>query len=179
MMCGDKTLAADYVSRNQYFEAYDTTATAGLQRRLVERLQVVLDECSIAAYRNPDGLLELLLVNGRHRLAVPLEECLLRILHETRDIVSRAELAERLAHIDEDEVDEGIEFLDTAELLYVSGGDRRLINSLPAHIQAEVDRAALQLKKLEIRNPKQLQITAAPMTETLKRNSHRFKGEVV
>ncbi len=144
MMCGDEALARDYVSRNQYFEAYDTTATVRLQERLVERLHVLLEECSINAYRNPDGLLELLLVNGRHRLAVPLEDCLLRILYETRGIVNRDQLAERLADIPSDEAKEGIEFLDTAELLYVSRGDGRLINTLPAHIQAEVDRAALQ-----------------------------------
>lgn len=177
MMCGDEALVLDYVSRNQYFEAYDTTATAGLQRRLVERLQGLLDECSMAAYRNPDGLLELLLVNGRHRLAVPLEDCLLRILHETRDIARASQLAERLADISSDELEEGIEFLDSAELLYVSRNDRRLINTLPAHIQAEVDRAALCTphaprevsaeshrgeaanSKCEARIPKQSQIT--------------------
>ena len=142
MMCGDEALAMDYVGRNQYFEAYDTTATAGLQRRLVERLQVLLDECSIEAYQNPDGLLELLLVSGRHRLAVPLEHCLLRILHETRDIVNQAEVEERLVDIDVEELKDGIEFLDNAELLYVSHPDRRLINTL-RRVFSGVDRAAL------------------------------------
>jgi radical SAM superfamily enzyme YgiQ (UPF0313 family) len=145
MMCGEGSLVLDYASRNQFFEAYDTTATAGLQRRLVARLEGLLEECSIGAYRNPDGLLELLLVAGRHRLAVPLEDCLLRILHETREIVSRTRLAERLADVPADELEEGIALLVTAELLYVSPGDRRLINTLPAHIQAEVDVAALNL----------------------------------
>ena len=70
MMCGDEALAMDYVGRNQYFEAYDTTATVGLQRRLVERLQRLLQECSIVACRNPDGLLELLLVSGRQRMSL-------------------------------------------------------------------------------------------------------------
>jgi radical SAM superfamily enzyme YgiQ (UPF0313 family) len=147
MMCGDEALAADYVGRNQYFEAYDTTATAGLQRRLVARLEALLEECSIQACRNTDGLLELVLFDGRNRLAVPLEDCLLRILHETRDIMSQAQLAERLADVPADEVKEGIEFLDTAELLYVSRGDGRLINTLPAHIQAEVDVVALRQQR--------------------------------
>jgi len=147
MMCGDGQLTADYVIRNQYFEAYDTTATDGLQRRLVARFERLLEECSIRAYRNPDSLLELELYDGRHPLAVPLEPTLLRLLHETRDIVSRAQLAERLADIPGDEVEEAIEFLDTAELLYVSRRDRRLINTLPAPIQAEVDLAALQLQR--------------------------------
>ena len=139
MMCGDETVAADYVSRNQYFEAYDTTATAGLQRRLVARLEELLKECGIQACRDPGGLLELVLSDGHQRMAVPLESCLLRILHETRDTVSRTRLAERLADIPADEVEEGIEFLDTAELLYVSRRDGRMINTLPTHIQAEVD----------------------------------------
>jgi radical SAM superfamily enzyme YgiQ (UPF0313 family) len=144
MMCGDGSLVLDYTSRNQFFEAYDTTATAGLQRRLVARLEGLLQECSIEAYRNPDGLLELLLVAGRHRLAVPLEDCLLRILHETREIISRARLAERLADVPSDELEEGIAFLDQAELLYISRRDGRLINTLPAPIQAEVDVAAME-----------------------------------
>jgi len=132
------------VSRNQYFEAYDTTATAGLQRRMVARLEELLEVCRIEACRNPDGLVELALHDGRHRLVVPLETVLLRILHETRGIVSRQKLAERLADIPSDEIEEGIEFLDTAELLYVGRGDGRLINTLPSHIQAEVDVVALQ-----------------------------------
>jgi hypothetical protein len=147
MMCGDERLTADYASRSQFFEVYDTTATDGLQRRLVARFEGLLEECSIRAYRNPDGLLELELYDGRHPLAVPLEPTLLRLLHETRDIIRRAQLAERLADIPGDEVEEGIEFLDTAELLYVSRRDRRLINTLPAAIQAEVDLAALQLER--------------------------------
>jgi hypothetical protein len=137
-------LILDYTSRNQFFEAYDTTATAGLQRRLVARLEGLLQECSIEAYRNPAGLLELLLVAGRHRLAVPLEGCLLRILHETREIISRARLAERLADFPSDELEEGIAFLDTAELLSISRRDGRLINTLPAPIQAAVDVAAME-----------------------------------
>jgi hypothetical protein len=144
MMSGDERLTSDYARRNQFFEAYDTTATDDLQRRLVTRFEALLEECSIRAYRNPDGLLELELYDGRNRLAVPLEPTLLRLLHETRDIVGRAQLAERLADIPGDEVEEGIEFLDTAELLYVSRHSRRLINTLPANIQAEVDLAALQ-----------------------------------
>jgi hypothetical protein len=146
MMCGDERLTADHASRNQFFEAYDTTATDGLQRRLVARFEELLEECSIRAYRDPDGLLELELFDGRDRLAVPLENTLLRLLHETCDIVSRAKLAERLADIPGDEVEEAIEFLDAAELLYVSRRDRRLINTLPAPIQAEVDLAALRLR---------------------------------
>jgi hypothetical protein len=51
-------------------------------------------------------------------------------------------------------LEEGIEFLDTAELLYVSPDDRRLINTLPANIQAEVDRVALQWEKSETRKSK-------------------------
>jgi hypothetical protein len=153
MMCGDERLTADYASRNQFFEAYDTTATDGLQRRLVTRFEGLLEECSIRAYRNPDGLLELELYDGRHPLAVPLEPTLLRLLHETRDIVSRAQLAERLADIPSDEVEEAIEFLDAAELLYVSRRGRRLINTLPAAIQAEVDVAALQLQRGEGNGP--------------------------
>jgi hypothetical protein len=144
MMCGDERLTADYASRNQFFEAYDTTATDGLQRRLTKRFEGLLEECSIRAYRNPDGLLELELYDGRHPLAVPLENTLLRLLHETRDIMSLAQLKERLADIPGDEVEEAIEFLDSAELLYVSRHGRRLINTLPASIQAEVDLAALQ-----------------------------------
>jgi hypothetical protein len=146
MMCGDERLMADYAFRNQFFEAYDSTATDGLQRRLVARFEGLLEECSIRAYRNPDGLLELELYDGRHPLAVPLEPTLLRLLHGTRGIVSRAQLAERLADIPSEEIEEGIEFLDTAELLYVSRRDRRLINTLPAAIQAEVDVAALRLE---------------------------------
>jgi hypothetical protein len=146
LMCGDERLTADYTSRNQFFEAYDTTATDGLQRRLLARFEGLLGECSIRAYRNPDGLLELELFDGRHPLAVPLEPTLLRLLHETRDIVSRAQLAERLGDIAGDEVEQGIEFLDTAELLYVSRRDRRLINTLPAAIQAELDVAAIRLE---------------------------------
>ncbi len=145
MMCGDASLVLDYASRNQFFEAYDTTATAGLQRRLVARLEGLLPECSIEAYRNPDGLLELLLVAGRHRLAVQLEDCLLRILHETRDIVSRTKLSERLAELPRDELEEGIALLDQAELLYVSPDGRQLINTLPANIQAQVDVAVISL----------------------------------
>jgi len=144
MMCGEGSLVLDYASRNQFFEAYDTTATAGLQRRLVARLEGLLQECSIEAYRNEGGLLELLLVAGRHRLAVPLEDCLLRILHETREIITRAPLVERLADVPSDELEEGIAFLDTAELLYISRRDGRLINTLPAPIQAEVDVAAME-----------------------------------
>jgi hypothetical protein len=147
MMCGDERLAADYVLRNEYFETYDTTATDGLQRRLVTRFEKILEECSIRACRTPDGLLELELYDGANRLAVPLEPTLLRLLHETRDIVSRARLAERLADIPGDEVEEAIEFLDTAELLYVSRRGHRVINTLPAPIQAEVDLAALQLHR--------------------------------
>jgi hypothetical protein len=147
MMCGDERLTADYASRNQFFESYDTTATDGLQRRLVARFEGLLEECSIRAYRNPDGHLELELYDGRHPLAVPLEPTLLRLLHETRDIVSRAQLVERLADIPGDEVEEGIEFLDATELLYVSRRDRQLINTLPAAIQAEVGLAAMQLPR--------------------------------
>jgi hypothetical protein len=153
MMCGDERLTADYAIRNQFFEAYDTTATDDLQRRLVARFEGLLEECSIRAYRNPDGLLELELYDGRHPLAVPLENTLLRLLHETRDIVSRAQLAERLVDIPGDEVEEGIEFLDTAELLYGSHRDRRLINTLPAPIQAEVDLAAFALQRADGNGP--------------------------
>ena len=39
--------------------------------------------------------------------------------------------------------EEGIEFLDGAELLYLSRDGRKLINTLPASIQAEVDREVL------------------------------------
>jgi hypothetical protein len=147
MMCGDERLMADYTSRNQYFETYDTTATDGLQRRVITRLEGLLEECSIRAYPNPDGVLELELYDGRHPVAVPLEPTLLRLLHETRDIVSRAQLEERLADIPAEEVEEGIEFLDEAELLYVSGRNHRLINTLPAAIQAEVSVAALALAR--------------------------------
>jgi len=150
MMCGNEAQAAAYVSRNQFFEAYDTTATAGLQRRLVARLHGLLEECSIQACRNPDGLLELMLVAGRHRMAVPLERCLLHILHETRGIVSRGRLAEQLADTVPDEIEEGIEFLDNAELLYISRDDRRLVNTLPAHVQAQVDAIWLQQTAKEI-----------------------------
>ncbi len=143
MMCGDRAQILDYASRNQFFEAYDTTATVGLQRRLVTRLEGLLSECSIEAYQNSDGLLELLLVAGRHRLAVPLEDCLLGILHQTRAFVSRTQLAGRLADVPGDEREEGIGFLDEAELLYVSPDGNQIINTLPAHIQAEVDVAAL------------------------------------
>jgi hypothetical protein len=153
MMCGDERLTTDYASRNQFFEAYDTTATDGLQRRLVTRFEGLLEECSIRAYRNPDGLLELELYDGRHPLAVPLENTLLRLLHESRDIVSRAQLAQRLADIAGDEVEEGIEFLDAAELFYVSRHGRRLINTLPTAIQAEVDAAALMLSRGDGHSP--------------------------
>jgi len=139
MMGADRSLAADYVSRNQYFDTYDTTVTVGLQRRLVARLGQLLEDCRVEVYRNAGGLLELALRDGRQRLLVPLEDCLLRLLHETREVVSRTQLAERLADFPADEIDEGIEFLDDAELLYVSRGDRRLVNVLPASIQAKVD----------------------------------------
>jgi hypothetical protein len=143
MMCGDERLAADYALRNEYFETYDTTATDGLQRRLVTRFEKILEVCTIRACRTPGGLLELELYDGRNRMAVPLEPTLLRLLHETREIVSRARLAERLADIPGDEVEEAIEFLVSAELLYVSRHGRRLINTLPTAIQTQVDLAAL------------------------------------
>jgi hypothetical protein len=143
MMGADESLAADYVSRNQYFDAYDTTATVGLQRRLVARLERLLEDCRMEAYRNAAGLLELALRDGRHRLLVPLENCLLRLLHETHQIVSRAQLAERLADLAADEIEEGIEFLDDAELLYRDRDGRLLLNTLPASIQAVVDREVL------------------------------------
>jgi hypothetical protein len=81
--------------------------------------------------------------DGRRRLLIPLEHCLLRLLHETREIVSRDQLAERLADLPTDDIDEGIEFLDGAELLYVSSHDAELLNTLPSLIQAEVDREVL------------------------------------
>jgi hypothetical protein len=144
MMGADQSLAADYVSRNQYFETYDTTATVGLQRRLVARLERMLEDCRMEIYRNSAGLLELALRDGRHRLLVPLENCLLRLLHETREIVNRALLAERLADLPADEIAEGIEFLDHAELLYLTPNGRQLLNTLPASIQSEVDRELLR-----------------------------------
>lgn len=143
MMGAEESLATDYVSRNQYFETYDTTATVGLQCRLVARLERMLEDCRMEAYRNAAGLLELALRDGRHRVLVPLEACLLRLLHETRQIVSRPQLVERLADFPADEIDEAIEFLDGAELLYLTDDGRRLLNTLPASIQAEVDREVL------------------------------------
>jgi len=143
MMGADESLATDYVSRNQYFETYDTTATVGLQRRLVARLEGMLEDCRMEVYHTPDGLLELAMRDGRRRLLIPLEHCLLRLLHETREIVSRDQLAERLADLPTDEIEEGIDFLDGAELLYVSSHDAELLNTLPCLIQAEVDREVL------------------------------------